>query len=233
MKRGTSVSDARDEWDDYWSDNDGAQRVYGRIALFYRNRIIRPTLTHWMTRTFPDGGRLLHAGCGSGGVDVDLHRFASVTALDFSAKGIRSYAAIHPGFVGLTQGDVFVLPFRDRSFDGVFNLGVMEHFTEGEIQTALCEMHRVLRPGGHVVLFWPPEWGLSVNALRAVRAAFKLILRRDVQFHPDEINRIRSRRQCRRWLEQSGFSLERFAFGPRDLFTHQIVVARRVALEPS
>lgn len=220
-------SAARDEWDQYWSEATGPQKVYGAVALFYRNRIIRPTLTHWVRRSFTEGDRLLHAGCGSGGVDVDLHSFSRVTALDFSSEGTRSYSRVHPGFTRLVQGDVFALPLADGAFEGVFNLGVMEHFTEDEIAASLREMHRVLVPGGRALLLWPPEWGLSVNVLRVARAFFRLVLRRDVQFHPDEINRVRSRRQCRRWLSDAGFDLERFAFGPRDLFTHQIIVARR------
>ena len=219
-------TDPRSEWDEYWSASSPTQRVYERIAKFYRDRIIGPALIHWIKKVHEPGARLLHAGCGSGGVDVEAHDYARITALDFSAEGVRTYGRIHPGFTHLTRADLFALPFAPGSFDGVFNLGVMEHFTEDEILVALREMRRVLVPGGHVILFWPPEWGLSVNVLRVAKVVLSRLQRKTVSFHPPEINRVRSRQQCEKWLEECGFTLEHYSFGPRDVFTHQIIVAR-------
>lgn len=49
--------------------------------------------------------------------------------------------------------DVRHLPFRDRTFDGVLSTSTLDHFAhEGEIQRALVELRRVLRPGGQLVL---------------------------------------------------------------------------------
>lgn len=213
------------EWDDYWAASTPTQRTYERIAKFYRDRIIGPALLHTIERLHLPGHHLLHAGCGSGGVDVKAHDGYRITAVDFSAEGVRTYRAVHPGFDDLVRGDIFRLPFESGTFDGVFNLGVMEHFTDDEIVRSLTEMHRVLKPGGRVILFWPPEWGLSVTALKIARVLLSRIQRRPVDFHPPEINRVRSRRQCERWLDATGFVLEEFRFGPRDLFTHQIIVA--------
>lgn len=219
-------TDPRSEWDEYWIASSPTQRVYERIAKFYRDRIIGPALVHWIEKVHEPGAHLLHAGCGSGGVDVEVHDCARITALDFSSEGVRTYRQNHPGFTHLTRADIFALPFADGSFDGIFNLGVMEHFTEDEILVALKEMHRVLIPGGHVILFWPPEWGLSVNVLKVARVVLSRLQRRSVSFHPPEINRIRSRKQCEKWLGDCGFVMEHFSFGPRDVFTHQIIVAR-------
>lgn len=218
----------RDEWDRYWSSSTRTQRIYDRIAWFYRDRIIGPTLSHWVHKVHPNGGDLLHAGCGSGGVDVALHGYANITALDFSHEGVETYVATHPDFTRIVQGDIFHLPFGDQSFDGVFNLGVMEHFTDDEIARSLGEIRRVLRTGGYAILFWPPEWGLSVNVLKVAKVVLSKVMRREVEFHPAEINRIRSKKQCRQWLASAGFSLEHYSFGPRDAFTHQIVVARAI-----
>lgn len=48
--------------------------------------------------------------------------------------------------LSFAQGDVARLPFADESFDAVFSFNGLEHF--GDVDGALREMSRVLRPGG-------------------------------------------------------------------------------------
>ncbi len=50
--------------------------------------------------------------------------------------------------------------------------------------------------------------------------------------HGDYTMHGRSRAQIERWLNRTGFSLVAFSFGPRDLFTHVVVVAERVRSRP-
>jgi SAM-dependent methyltransferase len=44
---------------------------------------------------------------------------------------------------------------EDASFDVVFASNLLEHLTREEIAAALAEFHRVLRPGGQVILLQP------------------------------------------------------------------------------
>lgn len=214
-------------WDTYWSKQAPSQRAYGVIANIYRKWIIKRTLNHYVRTLFPVGAVLLHAGSGGGEVDTDLNDEFCLIAIDFSNEAVKTYAACHPNSGRLLLADVLKLPFAAESFDGIFNLGVMEHFTEEEIVLALTEIRRALKPNGHVVLFWPPVWGLSVIALRSLHKVVRVVFRKDLNLHPAELNLVRSRKQCEKWLTQAGLTLELFRFGIRDLFTHQIVVARK------
>jgi len=49
--------------------------------------------------------------------------------------------------------DIRNLPFEDNFFDGVYNLGVMEHYSEKEIEEILAEMKRVLKDEGKMIIF--------------------------------------------------------------------------------
>jgi len=216
------------DWDTYWSIKAPSQRAYGVIAGFYRKWIIKRTLNYYIRTMFPTGAALLHAGCGSGEVDTDLSDEMCLTAIDFSNEAAITYTTCHPISRRLLLADVLRLPFATESFDGIFNLGVMEHFTEEEIVSTLTEMRRVLKPGGRVVLFWPPVWGLSVIVLYSIHQIFRVVFRKHLNLHPAELNLIRSRKQCEKWLKDAGLTLELFRFGIRDLFTHQIVVARKI-----
>lgn len=212
------------QWDIYWNTKSTGSAIYSGIASFYRRRIIKQSLEKTIQKVFPPNSSLLHAGCGSGEVDVALGYFASITALDFSMAALCEYRKIHPVNGKLLAADLFKLPFADGSFDGVFNLGVMEHFTETEIVVALKEIRRVLANGGKVVLFWPPVWGLSVIALLAAHKLLAIVGRKGARLHPVEHSLIRSRRACEEWFDAAGLELQSFHFGWSDFFTHQRIV---------
>ena len=129
-----------------------------------------------VNRVFPPGAALLHAGCGSGQVDANLQRVMRITALDISPAALRLYARNNPRAEQIMHGSIFALPFPDASFDGVYNLGVMEHFTREEIGRILGEFHRVLKPAGKIVIFWPHRRATSVFALRTAHFLLNTVM---------------------------------------------------------
>jgi len=215
-------------WDSYWTHGSHSGKwVYDLIAAFYRAFIIRPAVNAFLFKNFPEGAKLVHAGCGSGMVDVDVARKMHITALDISPAGLTEYSRHHE-HSDLMLGSIFEMPIADESYDGLFNLGVMEHFHTHELDLIIPEINRVLKPGGRAVLFWPPQWGLSVNVLRVVHWLLHSVMKSEIELHPPEYTRVKSKAQILRWCDLGGFKLKQFYFGPRDLFTHQIVVLEKV-----
>jgi dolichol-phosphate mannosyltransferase len=217
----------RRSWDSYWRGGEGgaSKSAYDFIARFYRNFLIKPNLNRFIRSTFAPESELVHAGCGGGEVDTDVVRYAKVTAVDISPVAVSKYRANHGERAECMVMDIFRLSQIGRRFDGVYNLGVMEHFEEAQIRDILSEFNRTLKPGGRVVLFWPPVYGLSVIALKVIHFVLNRILRRNVQLHPPEPSKVRSRGQIREVLESSGFDLKSFSFGARDAFTYAVIVA--------
>jgi glycosyltransferase involved in cell wall biosynthesis len=219
----------RENWDRYW-DSKGEKvekSAYDAIASFYRNYLIKPTLNRFIRKTFPPQAELIHAGCGGGEVDTDIVRYAKVTAVDISPNAVAKYLANHGAHAECLVMDIFHLSRLGRRFDGLYNLGVMEHFEEDHIRQILAEFNRTLKPGGHLVLFWPPVYGLSVIALRIIHFVLNRVMRRNVQLHPPEPSKVRSRRQIQKLLGESDFELETFSFGIRDAFTYAVIVATK------
>jgi SAM-dependent methyltransferase len=52
-----------------------------------------------------------------------------------------------------TVADCRRMPFREATFDAIYSMGTIEHFADPE--TAVAEMHRVLKPGGRAVVGVP------------------------------------------------------------------------------
>lgn len=217
------------DWNSYWADkgNKPTLLLYDLIAAFYRKFIIRPLLNHFLFKYFPPGAKLLHAGCGSGQVDKDAGQRFAISALDISPEALSIYRKSNKNCRELIHGSIFDMPVPESSFDGIYNLGVMEHFTPEEILQILSQFRRALKPGGRIVLFWPPEFGTSVMFLKFVHYVLNNILKKNIMLHPPEITRVHSRRQVAAFLKKSGFSFDEYAFGPRDLFTYMVVVGQK------
>lgn len=213
-------------WDDYWAEkkNSASLLAYDLLAAFYRKFIIKRALNYFVRKHFSQSAKVLHAGCGSGQVDRDIRDFVSITALDISAAALTFYRKANQGRCELMHGSIFDIPVEDSSFEGIYNLGVMEHFSEGEIKLILCELRRVLKPRAKILLFWPHEYGSSVTVLKFVHYLMNDLLGKGIKLHPDEITRIRSKAQAQRLLSDAGFNMVEYSFGPKDLFTHAVLV---------
>jgi ubiquinone/menaquinone biosynthesis C-methylase UbiE len=217
------------DWDIYWAaKNKRATASYDFLAGIYRRLIVKNILNHFVFKYFPSGANVLHAGCGSGQVDVDIAKHVNITALDISNNALIIYRQVHGAQCKTVLGNIFSLPFEDESFDGVYNLGVLEHFTENEIQQILTEFKRVLKHKGRIIILWPPEFGFTVFVLDSAHFILNRIFRMNVKLHPAEITRLKSKKIALETFNNAGFNVLSYYFGPRDLFTQAVIVAEKL-----
>jgi SAM-dependent methyltransferase len=117
----------------------GESIFFARRGLLAELRPLFPELT----------GAVLDVGCGRKPyrARVAATRYVGV---DVETEATRAYGDVDVFYDGRT------LPFATASFDGVLCSQVLEHvFTPEEF---LCEIARVLRPGGRLVLAVPFAW---------------------------------------------------------------------------
>jgi cyclopropane fatty-acyl-phospholipid synthase-like methyltransferase len=109
------------------------------------------------TLGLPAGATLLDAGCGTGvpAIHIAGEYGAQVTAVTISpveAETARARAA-ESGVSGQVQvevGDYHALPFPEDHFDAA--IAIESLFNAFDLNKALLEFHRVLRPGGRVTM---------------------------------------------------------------------------------
>jgi len=106
------------------------------------------------------GKKLLDAGCGTGWFSKRAcERGAEVTSMDLGEKLLEKVAQKCDS--KRIVGSVLEMPFEDNTFDIVVSSEVIEHVTEPA--TAIYEMHRVLKPGGALVLTTPNKlWYFAI-----------------------------------------------------------------------
>lgn len=101
--------------------------------------------------------RILDAGCGTGAAMTYLARFGTVTGCDLSPLALEFCG--ERGLAAIQQASVTALPYGDGQFDLVTSFDVLYHQAVADTNAALREFHRVLVPGGRVMLRLPAyDW---------------------------------------------------------------------------
>ena len=115
------------------------------------------------------GERVLDVGCGPGFYAAELVEQVgpdgSIVGVDSSESMLALAAARCRGLanVEFERGEATALPTPDASVDKALSVQVLEYVPE--IDVALAEMCRALRPGGRVVI-WDVDW--TTLSLRTV-----------------------------------------------------------------
>ena len=139
-------------------------------------RLARREVERLLGRRLRGGDVVLDVGCGTGWIAAGLRRSApEVTAvgLDLSAGMLdRARAA---GAWPLLRGDGTRLPVATGSVDVVACRGVLHHLPD--VDAALREWRRVLRPGGAVVIGSEPTPAVDRHGGVLVRGLLRLLRR--------------------------------------------------------
>lgn len=121
------------------------------------------------------GKRMVEVGSGSGRISAALAGVgASVTLLDNSSAALGLSARIfrERNLEGsFCHASAFSMPFRDASFDVVWNTGVLEHFLFEDQLAMLAEMLRILSPAGVLMTFNPSHEGRIYRTGKALLTA--------------------------------------------------------------
>ncbi len=126
-----------------WDSPSGRARAARRAALLARGAGLAP------------GVRALELGCGTG---IFLEKVAghgaTITGIDLSADLLARCAARMAGTAGisLVRGNAMRMPFPDASFDAVYGSSILHHL---DLEAALAEACRLLRPGGRIAFAEP------------------------------------------------------------------------------
>lgn len=99
-----------------------------------------------------NAGLACDLGCGPGQVARYLHDHGvAVCGLDLSSAMIEQARRLNPG-IEFRQGDMKTLQLADESWVGITAFYAIVNLPPADVEQALREMHRVLGPGGTLLL---------------------------------------------------------------------------------
>jgi len=122
-------------------------------------------------------GRILDVGCGSYPYFLSHTYFAEKFAVDQLEKP-ESITNINWHSLDLNAAPN--LPFENRYFDLVTMLAVVEHLSPTSLVTIFQESHRVLRPGGRLVITTPAAWS---DGILKFMARVNLVSKEEIDEH--------------------------------------------------
>ena len=149
--------------------------------------------------------RILDCGCGTGANLQMLESYGRAWGFDLSFRGLEF--AHGYGQRRVAQASITSIPFAAATFDLVTALDVLYSLSEAEEAAALAEIHRILKPGGTLIV--------NVAALR--------ILRGNHSVFGSEVRRS-TRRRLRLVLTSAGFKVTRLTYSNAILFPLMLTV---------
>ena len=175
---------------------------YARLGDYHRNPdpnwSYTPTYLHKMefvrriVESLPRDSRILDAGCGEGVlVEEYCQKGWHVEGLDlnYESEYVR-------------RGDVRDMPYPDVSLDAALFLDTLEHLAYEDQTKALSEIHRILRPGGYLIL--------SVPNLAHLNSRVRFLLKGRLDRTDAETNHVGERPlwENEKLLRKSGFAIK-------------------------
>lgn len=135
-----------------------------------RVRMMRDRLSRYCPYTQLWPRTILDFGCGTGVTESFMGMYfpdASLFGIDISEESIQFARLSNTAGTTYTTGDGESLPYRDRKFDVIYMNGTMHHIPAEKRFDILCELKRVLAPGGYMFLYENNPWNpLMTRAMR-------------------------------------------------------------------
>jgi ubiquinone/menaquinone biosynthesis C-methylase UbiE len=205
MNKRLTAYDVADHYDDaYFADLASRYRQRNRFA---RQRIAN------VFSLLPDvkGRTVLDLGCGMGTFTLEAAaRGARALGIDMMPTALKAAARVAREEVvadaRFALGDVARLPVRNSAADVVLAADLTEHLDEDTFSAMLAEAQRVLKKGGHLVLYTPE----ASHIFERLRDAG--VMKQD----PSHIG-VRTGKQLAQSVQRARFELVRLTYLPSHL----------------
>jgi ubiquinone/menaquinone biosynthesis C-methylase UbiE len=157
-----------------------------------------------------DGDFVFDCGCGMGAYLMTMGKLRDLKLVGLDGDIERLHWARRERVpASLLNGNIFHLPVADGTFDKILFSEVLEHLSDD--RRGLCELHRVLKPGGVLALSVPhahyPFWWDPINSVW-IRLGGKPIRKGPIAGIWSNHERLYEPQDLIQKVQEAGFALE-------------------------
>lgn len=115
------------------------------------------------------GRKIIDLGCGEGiTLGKIIQKFPQFKALgiDNDPEKIKICRQHH---LSVKLADIVHLPFKANSFDCALLIEVIEHLEVNQVNQAIEEIHRILKPDGRLIVLFPHDRNFKIGRLLTLK----------------------------------------------------------------
>ena len=215
----------KNSWESHW-DNTGKTGFMAKFTEWMRFNMLANSVRDSLNKYCQMDGLYIEAGCGTSQTSDKINKDGKfIIALDFAKNTLYNAMNVKKNDAFI-NADIMKMPFKDNSIAGIWNLGVVEHFPHNEAVAFMQEFRRILKPGGVVLLFWPPKISVDTIILRPIEFIISIIKGKKYTVFPAEPYRATKSRVLN-VAKDSGFKLIGVEFPASTGFTHWVVALQK------
>ena len=221
------MDNTKRKWNKYWGGLGSEHKLIGKFFSWYRKNIIAREINYYLNKYFKKQGIYVDCGCGSCESSIKIKKYSrELIGLDISPAALF-HAEKNKIMDKFIEADIKNLPFKDNSIDGIWNVGVMEHFNHKEVNDILNEFYRVLKYDSSCILFWPGKFGPTNLIFRPIEFIIKKI-KKGKSIAPKEPSIIKSKKLLKKQIiNETKFKDVKIFLSPRALFVHYVVICKK------
>ncbi len=189
-------------------------RGKGLLEMFLSNK--RAKMANQLIPRELREGRLLDIGCGAYPFFLEKTEFREKIGLDKTAGNLAETPSFSLVNFDIESGHNF--PFRDRHFDVITMLAVIEHINPERVVTFMKECYRILKDKGLLIITTPASW---TERLLQTMAAVGLVSIEELEEHKDSYDQPK----LRVILNNGGFEKENLKVGYFEFYMNIWAVA--------
>ena len=143
--------------EEYLATHQQNLKISGEAPDYFARYKLEELRRLWSRQSLPEPTTVLDFGCGIGASLPHLKAAfprAALTAVDVSSRSLEIAETRFPGIATLVPYDgTGAVPLAAESQDLIFSACVFHHIDAAEHSRILGDLRRLLRPGGHLVIF--------------------------------------------------------------------------------
>ena len=148
------------------------------LDFFFTHKESLILIDHYFPKYDFKGKSVLDAGCRNGGVTQSFYDLGATTVgIDINEQAINKAQISHKGPEFFWASVLNLERFKENTFDVIFCCGTLPYLSPNQVEQAILEFKRVIKPSGKILIAFQKEKSPLCSLLVRVYNIFPMLFR--------------------------------------------------------